>query len=336
MAAPPACVVAAGQAGDRETETPVEAELGAEAAGLLEPPPPPPPPQGDLDRQPLPPAGRRRSRRRPLPPLGPRGSGGVVCVGTDAESSRRAVELAARAVGKARPGSGGTGGRRGDHSRAHARPRRRLAGGALGNGRAASRTTPRRAWAGSPSSSTSWPAGTVDSERHVSSPSASAGSTTTTTTRRATSSGTSSPPRSPCARHRLRARDPHAGGLGRHVLDPRARGHARPDDLPLLHRRRRRRRSGASTSAPTSPSAGSSRSRTPTSCARRSRTAPSTACCRDRLALPHAGALSRPAERAAYVALVGECARRRSKGFEPEVLAAVSWMNAEKVFGLGN
>ena len=36
----------------------------------------------------------------------------------------------------------------------------------------------------------------------------------------------------------------------------------------------------------------------------------------------------------ATFALVGN-ALAKVKGFEPEVLAAVSWMNAEKAFGLG-
>ena len=91
-----------GQAADRETESPVEPDLGAEAGGLLEPPPPPPPPkaiwtdshchlQDDAD-----PAATLAAARAVR-------VGRVVCVGTDAESSRRAVELARELSGKRAP-----------------------------------------------------------------------------------------------------------------------------------------------------------------------------------------------------------------------------------------
>jgi TatD DNase family protein len=46
--------------------------------------------------------------------------------------------------------------------------------------------------------------------------------------------------------------------------------------------------------------------------------------------VPHRGRPNNPSN----VVLVGN-AVAKVKGFEPEVLAAVSWMNAEKVFGLG-
>ncbi len=46
--------------------------------------------------------------------------------------------------------------------------------------------------------------------------------------------------------------------------------------------------------------------------------------------VPHRGRRNSPAN----IALVGE-AIGRLKGFEPEVLAALSWMNADKAFGLG-
>ena len=63
----------------------------------------------DLDRQPLPPARRPGSAPRPSPGHAPRAVGRMVCVGTDEESSRRAVALAAELS----PGRAGPRARRG-------------------------------------------------------------------------------------------------------------------------------------------------------------------------------------------------------------------------------
>ena len=55
---------------------------------------------------------------------------------------------------------------------------------------------------------------------------------------------------------------------------------------------------------------------------------------RDGLAVPHAGPTSLAAQLSSNVAVVGN-AVGQLKAFEPEVLAAVTWLNAEKAYGLG-
>ena len=97
-----------------------------------------------------------------------------------------------------------------------------------------------------------------------------------------------------------------------------------------------KRQSDAWTSGPTSPSAASSPSPTPTSCARRCPHCPLDSLLIETdspflTPVPYRGRRNNPGN----VALVGT-AVAKVKGFEPEVLAAVSWMNAEKAFGLGS
>ena len=110
----------------------------------------------------------------------------------------------------------------------------------------------------------------------------------------------------PGPRARSAARDPHPGGVGRHVRHPRRRGRARRARSSTASPAGRTRPSAPSTSARRCRSAASSRSRAPTTCARRR-----PLCPLDRLLVetdspylapvPHRGQPNRPA----LVPLVG-------------------------------
>ena len=155
-----------------------------------------------LDRQPLPPAGRRgrrhRGGRRPVPPASTR----LITVGTDAEHSRQAIDVARR-----HEGVWATAGR--------PPPRRHRAG--VERPRGPARPSPR--W---------WPWG-------------SAGSTTTTTTRPATSSGRVFAAQVALAHAHDLALVIHTREAWADTFDIlERRGRAGPHGVPLLHRRTRR------------------------------------------------------------------------------------------------
>ena len=217
---------------------------------------------------------------------------------------------------KARPGSGGTGGRRGDHSRAHTRPRRRLAA---------------ELWA------------TVGLHPHDAK--AGVGQLTELLDEVAGGDGgfraarvvaigecgldyhyDNSPRdvqrdafaeqvalalrhRAPARVHTRDAWDDTFAVLASEGMPDRTIIHCFTGGPP--------RRSGASTSAPTSPSAGSSPSRTPTRCARRLRSARSTACSSRRTRrFSRRFPIGAAGTSRAYVALVGE-ALAEVKGSSP-------------------